>query len=166
MSITTRSEYGLRAMVLLAEQFGSERLSAREISRREGIPVKYLEQILAELKRADLVESRSGPRGGYRLRRPAHKIVVGEVIFALDGRVTPLVCDALDREAPAPGEPQQVGQRLRPLWERLGRAVRSVLDQTTLDQLAFTTCLDTPPVALRAGAEDQEDPDQRPTYHI
>jgi Rrf2 family protein len=80
MSITTRSEYGLRALALLAEQLGDERLSASEIARREEIPIKYLEQILSSLKRAGLVQSRAGAHGGYRLTRDPREISVAEVI--------------------------------------------------------------------------------------
>jgi len=164
MAITTRSEYGLRAMVLLAEQLGDERLSASEISRREEIPLKYLEQILAELKRAALVQSRAGARGGYQLARPAPDICVGDVVRALDGPVTPVQCAALERGSDGDSGPPKVGERLRPLWLKLQDALRSVLDHTTLDQLAFTTRLDPGPSV--APVEPSETGEGPPMYHI
>ena len=138
MAITTRSEYGLRAMVLLSEQLGDELLSAREIARREHIPLKYLEQILSELKRSGLVISQAGPRGGYRTARPAAQICVAEVVNALDGPVI---------EAPTNSQSGAViGPRLSPLWTRLQHAITTVLEGTTLDQLAWGTQLEALPV--------------------
>ena len=163
MAITTRSEYGLRAMVLLAEQLGDERLSASEISRREDIPLKYLEQILAELKRAGLVRSRAGSRGGYQLSRAAAEIRVGDVVRALDGPVTPVNCAALERDG---AEADTVGERLRPLWLKLQRALRSVLDSTTLDQLAFGTRLDPDSAPGAPGSAEDVPQDGAPMYHI
>ncbi len=170
MSITTRSEYGLRAMVLLAEQLGDERLSAGEIARREDIPVKYLEQLLAELKRAGLVESRAGARGGYRLSRPAREICVQDVVLVLDGPVTATPCASLERGSE--GEIPSVGERLRPLWIRLQQAMEAVLQQTTLDQLRFGTRLVAPlrpsPTAtdLTQNADDSDESADSPMYHI
>lgn len=146
MAITTRSEYGLRAMSLLAEQLGDELLSASEIARREDIPVKYLEQILSAVRKAGLVRSQPGARGGYRLARPAREITVREVVVAVDGPVSPLACSAKER-ASTPG--YSGTNRLRPLWDRLELAMRDVLEHTTLDQLAFSPCLSAPPATER-----------------
>lgn len=160
MAITTRSEYGLRAMVLLAEQLGDELLSAKELSRREEIPLKYLEQILSELKRGGLVVSQAGARGGYRLARPARDITVRQVVRALDGPVSPMLCEAAGQA--------RVGQRLRPLWQRLEDAMSTVLDATSLDDLAWSTRLDAPAVAPAPDAAQEPSPDApaKPTYHI
>ncbi len=153
MPFTSRTEYGLRAMVLLAEQLGEEVLSAGEISRREQIPAKYLEQILAELKRAGLLVSTPGARGGYRLARSAADIALADITTALDGPVQ--LCRA------DPGADAPIAQRLAPLWERVDGAVFAVLRATTLDQLAFATQVSRPdhpagPPPRRPG----------PMYHI
>lgn len=134
MPITSRSEYGMRAMILLAEQSGEDLLSASEMSRREHIPLKYLEQILAELKREGLVLSQPGARGGYRLARPSGSIQVGEIVRTLDGAFTPQPCVAEGEREPCALE---AGCKLRPLWSRLHHAVQSVLSSTTLEQLAL-----------------------------
>ncbi len=154
MPITRRSEYGLRAMGLLGEQLPDERLSASEIARREQIPVKYLEQILANLRQAGLVESRAGARGGYRLARPARQITIGEVVRAVDGPLDPAPADG----PPAEGDP---GERLWPLWRRLAQSMREVLDGTTLDQLTFTSA---PPAAPRPLPDPPEDDDEPPRH--
>lgn len=158
MAITTRSEYGLRAMVLLAEQFGDELLSAKELARREHIPLKYLEQILAELKRSGLVVSQAGARGGYRLARNARDIQVAQVVSALDGPVSPTPRERSDEAA--------IGQRLRPLWARLENAMNAVLEATTLDQLRWSTQLDAAAPGEPVAAPDPADPDGAPMYHI
>lgn len=134
MPITSRSEYGMRAMILLAEQPDNELLSAAELSRREHIPLKYLEQLLSELKKGGLVVSFPGARGGYRLARPAEQVHVGEIVRALDGAFAPMSCvhDGPERTPCAFEE----GCRLKPLWSRLYKAVHGVLDDTSLASIA------------------------------
>ncbi len=158
MAFTTRSEYGLRAMVLLAEQFGDELLSAAEISRREEVPTKYLEQILSALKKARLVKSRAGARGGYRLARPSHEITVADVIHAVDGAPATSPCGATSGV-----KGFRASNRLRPLWQRLDAAMQSVLQGTTLDQLAFSPQLLGDTVAPPGSEEGDESPGM---YHI
>ncbi|MCB9780896.1 MAG: Rrf2 family transcriptional regulator [Alphaproteobacteria bacterium] len=145
MPITRRSEYGLRAMVLLGEQLGDERLSASELARREQIPVKFLEQILRDLRESGLVESRAGARGGYRLVRAPDRITVGEIVRAVDGPLDP----GPGAGPPDAGDPEE---RLWPLWRRLGQAMREVLDGTRLSDLTFTSA---PPASPRAAPEDE-----------
>lgn len=137
MAITTRSEYGMRAMILLAEQMGDELLSTSELARRAFIPRKYLEQILRDLKQAKLICSRPGVNGGYRLARPAHQITAGQVVCCLD-RMSIMTCVGKNNKPPCD---HQVGCTLRPLWQRLYAAMHEVLDSTTLEQLAFNPCL-------------------------
>ena len=143
MPITSRSEYGMRAMILLAEQQGEDLISASELSRREHIPLKYLEQLLSELKKGGLVVSHPGARGGYRLARNAQKITVGEVVRSLDGPFAPMSCV---QEGDRPACAFEVGCKLRPLWSKLHAAVQEVLDNTTLDGLAFGPRLELPKV--------------------
>ena len=92
MNISTKSEYGLRALIHIAGNSGREAVPAREISQRWHVPVKYLEQILKTLREARILESQVGMRGGYRLARPATLITAGEVIRVLDGRLSPIGC--------------------------------------------------------------------------
>lgn len=87
LSLSTKSVYGLKAVLLLAEYHGRELLSIREIASRRNVPRQYLEQIFNRLARAGLVKSVRGKFGGYRLARPPHEITAGEVIAALEGDI-------------------------------------------------------------------------------
>lgn len=90
MKITKRGEYALRALLALVLVHGQRTLSLREISLQEKLPVKFLEQIMMVLKRANLVESVKGKHGGYSLSRPPEAITLGEVIRAVDGPLAPI----------------------------------------------------------------------------
>ena len=137
MKVSTRVHYGLRAMTELARSYGEERLlSIAEIARSEDLPLAYLEQLVGELRRANLVEGTRGVRGGYRLARPPSAITVGEVYRVLEGAVAPVECTAEDY---LPGscvrEPVCLS---RSIWDRVQRAILAVLDSTTLDDLLKT----------------------------
>lgn len=90
MKLSTRGEYGLRAMLYLARQqkSGDELLQASEISQAQDIPSHYLKQILSRLRAAGLVKSSRGPQGGHGLGRDPAQISVGEIITVLEGPLT------------------------------------------------------------------------------
>ncbi len=90
-SVPTKTQYGIRALVHLARDEGKSAASG-EIARAEGIPPKYLEGILGQLKNAGLVLSERGKNGGYRLARPASETRMIEVVEALEGKVRPVGC--------------------------------------------------------------------------
>jgi len=90
-SVPTKTQYGIRALVHLARMEESSAVSA-EIARAEGIPSKYLEGILNQLKTAGLVHSERGKNGGYRLARPASEMRMIEIVEALEGEVRPVGC--------------------------------------------------------------------------
>jgi Rrf2 family protein len=90
MRISKKAEYALRALVTIARQNKSWRIE--ELSARENIPIKYLEQILLALRHAGILTSKRGVGGGYTLLRPASKIAVGEIIRILDGPLAPVPC--------------------------------------------------------------------------
>lgn len=93
MRLSTKTRYGVRAMFDIAyhgqDQPGVA-AQAKDIARREEIPLRYLEQIFQELKRAGLVESKRGPRGGYYLKRDPAEITLGDVVRALQGPIEEL----------------------------------------------------------------------------
>jgi Rrf2 family protein len=132
MGISTKSEYGLRALIYLASNNERGAIPAREIAERWGVQVKYLEQILKTLKEAGIVASQVGIGGGYRLARPATLITTGEVIRELDGRLSPMGCVSSYDYEPCEFE-NACG--LRALWARARAALLGVLDQTTLADL-------------------------------
>jgi Rrf2 family cysteine metabolism transcriptional repressor len=91
MKFSTRAGYGLRAAVNLAKNYPNQK-SLQEISREEGISLKYLEQLFRILKKNKLVESQKGREGGYKLGQNPNKIKVGEIIEALEGPIAPMEC--------------------------------------------------------------------------
>lgn len=93
MKLSTKSRYGTRLMLDLAEQNSERYVQLKEISERQGISLKYLEQIMIPLKKARLVESSRGASGGYRLARPADKISVDEIVNTLEAGKTLTRCE-------------------------------------------------------------------------
>lgn len=141
MNVSTKSEYGLRALIYLAGSRDGRVIPAREIAEKWKVPIKYLEQILKTLKEAGLVEGQVGVAGGYRLRRPAALITAGEVIRVLDGRLAPMGCVSAYDYEPCEFEP---ACGLKTLWAKTRAAMLSVLDQTTIADL--TVARQTQPV--------------------
>lgn len=92
MKFSTRSSYGLRAIINLARNYGKGTLSLAEIAKREKISQAYLERLAASLKMAKIIKSTRGVKGGYELTRSPSKISVAEVVAALEGSLAPFTC--------------------------------------------------------------------------
>lgn len=132
MRFSLKSDYALRATLdLAARPAGSPAASTAEIARRIGAPPKFLEAVIAQLRRAGLVESVRGARGGHRLARSPLRITAGDVLRAVDGPGA-LSANPAPRRTPGGGAERAIHQ----LWERTGAAVADVLDGATLDELA------------------------------
>lgn len=134
MNVSTKSEYGLRALIYLAVKGDREAVPAREIADRWNVPVKYLEQILKTLKDAGIINSQVGLGGGYRLARAPSLITTGEVIRILDGRLAPMGCVSSYDYEECEFEPTC---GLKTLWTRTRAAIVGVLDQTTIADLCM-----------------------------
>jgi Rrf2 family protein len=126
---TAKADYAVRAAVELAA--AGELVTAEHIAKAQGIPVNFLANILRDLRRAGVVESRRGQQGGYALARPADETSVADVIRAVEGPLANV------RGLP-PEELEYVGSaaKLRDVWVALRASVRSVLEQVTLADLA------------------------------
>jgi Rrf2 family cysteine metabolism transcriptional repressor len=124
MNISVKGEYALQAIFDLAANSGAEPVKIAEIARRQKIPQKFLELILASLKQGGFVESRRGAEGGYMLARRAESITVGEVVHFVEGRQEERA--RLRKQADSP---------FSDLWERVDFAIAGVLDSTTFAQL-------------------------------
>jgi Rrf2 family protein len=92
VKLSKKSEYGLRALLELTSAHGKTTLQRHEIADRQHIPIEFLEQILLTLKRAGLVASLRGIKGGYRLIKQPREITLGHVIRLLDGPLAPIGC--------------------------------------------------------------------------
>ncbi|HEX6730817.1 MAG TPA: Rrf2 family transcriptional regulator [Pyrinomonadaceae bacterium] len=134
MNVSTKSEYGLRALIYLATHGTDRVVPAREIAEKWAVPVKYLEHILKSLKGAGLITAHVGVSGGYSLARPASLITAGEAIRVLDGRIAPMGCVSSYDYVPCDFEPSC---GLKTLWARTRAAMIGVLDQTTIADLSI-----------------------------
>src|ERR1700760_1476221 len=92
MMFSTKAEYGVRVMVELARRSGGEPIPLAEIAEHDGLPLAYLEHLVARLRKAGLVDSQRGSRGGYMLPRSAVEITMAEVVEALEGSIAPIEC--------------------------------------------------------------------------
>jgi len=133
MQFSKRSEYGVRVMTELAVHYGFGPLSLTEIARDQDMPLPYLEQIVAPLRRAGLVISHQGVHGGYELSRTPSDIVMSEVIDVLEGTMAPMLCAPLDGATMLCGREGMCGSK--ELWRRVRDAVCEALRTTTLAEL-------------------------------
>jgi Rrf2 family transcriptional regulator, cysteine metabolism repressor len=92
MKFSTKTTYGLRAMIVLAENWGDDNLSLATIAKEEGISVKYLERIFSILKKEKLIISEKGVNGGYTLAQDPRKVSIYSIVRALEGKMTPFHC--------------------------------------------------------------------------
>ncbi len=135
MKISTKGRYALRVMIDLAGHPQGSVLSLRDISQRQGITLKYLEQIIPMLSRAGLLKSVRGSNGGYRLTRLAADYTAGEILRAVEGSLVPVAC--LEDE---PNRCPRCGDcKTLPLWQGLSRVIDSYLDGITLEDLLHGT---------------------------
>jgi Rrf2 family protein len=128
VKISARSEYAIRSLLDLARAEGSgEPRKADSIARAQGIPIKFLENILVDLKKSGLVRSQRGADGGYWLNLPADAIDIARVIRAVDG---PLA--SVRGERPESTDYENLGEHLPRLWIALRASIRNVLERVTL----------------------------------
>ena len=136
MRLSKRGEYGLRAMIDLAEanHSGNGLVQIKDIAERQHIPAKFLEQILLSLKNAGLLHSKMGIGGGYYLGRPAQEISLGHIVRVLDGPLAPIRCVSQMAYEPC-GCPDEATCGLRLTMLDVRNAISNVLDQTTLSDV-------------------------------
>ncbi|MDX2161137.1 MAG: Rrf2 family transcriptional regulator [bacterium] len=129
MKLTSRSEYALLALVFLARQPADGFVRVEEIASAQGIPPKFLEQILLALKRGHYLASQKGQHGGYRLNQPPDRIILADVIRLLDGPLAPTesVSKYFYRSTPIEKEPALVH-----LFTQIRDCMLHILEGTTL----------------------------------
>ncbi|HYM32438.1 MAG TPA: Rrf2 family transcriptional regulator [Candidatus Cybelea sp.] len=131
LRLPRKTMFALEAVVDIAYNARPEPVQSKEITRRQGIPQRYLEQVMQQLVHAGVLKGVRGPRGGYTLARERRRITVGEVVR---------IIDALDRESEEGDEPDtpgsELGQRVvRPLWEEVQQEMMQRLNALTLEDL-------------------------------
>jgi Rrf2 family transcriptional regulator, iron-sulfur cluster assembly transcription factor len=131
MRLSTRAQYAVRAMVDLSLYSQGRPVALREISRRENIPLNYLEQLFFRLKKGQIVTSVRGPGGGYVLARQEEAIKVGEIVETVEEQLNPVAC--LDEgDVSCKREARCVTHNV---WQGLGERIKGFLDSITLADL-------------------------------
>lgn len=133
MKVSTRGEYGVRAMVALAHYYGTKPVALTTIAKDSHVPAPYLEQLIAPLRRAGLVESKRGAQGGYQLSRQPSEIRVGEIYRVMEGPIAPMDCvseDVTDQTCPLIPNCET-----RPVWLRVRDSIIGAIDSITLADL-------------------------------
>ena len=146
MRISARADYALRAAAELAAAGGGP-VKGDRIATAQSIPVKYLENILSELRQSGIVRSQRGADGGYWLAKPAEEISLADVIRAVEG---PLA--SVRGEAPEDVEYLGAAEHLREIWIAVRASVRSVVEHVTLAELAAG---ELPPEIKRLGDDPE-----------
>ncbi|NTU77916.1 MAG: Rrf2 family transcriptional regulator [Chloroflexales bacterium] len=131
MRISSKGDYGLRALFDLAQRFGEGPIQSEEIARRQGIPVNYLNQLLITMRRGGLIESLRGPQGGHLLARHPEAITLLEILTVLEG---PLLPDEPARDGLGPTVPEDLAL-VGEVWTTLRGRLEQILAARTLDEL-------------------------------
>ncbi len=134
MKLSTKSTYGLRAMLNVAMRDGEGATSISDIAKEEGVSVAYLEQLLNKLRHKGLVESIRGPKGGYVLSKEADSITVADIVKALEGSIYPVHCLG-DQKTSGSGCKKTSACVPKTVWFKLAKAVNDCLESITLDEL-------------------------------
>jgi Rrf2 family transcriptional regulator, cysteine metabolism repressor len=154
MMFSTKTEYGVRVMVELARRSGEDPVPLAEIASRGDLPLAYLEHLVARLRKAGLVDSRRGSRGGYLLARSPTEITMAEVVEALEGAIAPIECISQAPDGSIVCSRESDPSHVCPtklLWTRVRFAIVRTLQETTLADLVLSHAL-TAPQSLDATA--------------
>jgi Rrf2 family protein len=152
--LSMKAKYGLKAMLRLAKDYGRGPWLIADLAAEEGIPKKFLELILLELKQQGFLQSKKGKGGGYLLARRPEEISVGTVLRTLDGTLAPVPCVGHTAYRPCDECKNPGACSIRLLMTEVHDATTGILDSTTLDQLA------------RQGDGDLRGRPQLQRYHI
>ena len=131
MRVSAKTDYALRAAVELAAEEGGAPVKGERLATSQNIPLRFLENILLQLRHAGIVDSRRGADGGYRLARPAGEITLADVIRAIDG---PLA--GVSGARPETLDFQGRSEPLREVWVAVRASLRAVLEHVTLADVA------------------------------
>ena len=132
MKLSTKGRYGLRAMIDLARYADKEPVSIGSIALRQDISERYLEQLVALLKKAGLVKSIRGASGGYVLAKPREEISVGDVLRALEGSLEPVKCAAFYSEEGCGSSGSCVTKYV---WQKINDSINQTVNEIMLDEL-------------------------------
>ena len=131
MNVSTRTRYALRMLVDIAAYQEAGKVKIKDISARQDISIKYLEQIVTILSKADIVKGERGPQGGYVLSRPASEITVADVVMNVEGTLAPVPCiknGSVDCQ-------RKDRCTTLDMWLKIEKAVMEIMGATTIQDL-------------------------------
>lgn len=128
MKLSTRSRYGLRALIDLAFHYNDGPVPLREVAERQNLPENYLEHLMAALRRGGIIKSVRGPSGGYYLNRAPQDITLGDIFRLLEGPIAPAECSASSEGTCSSPSDCFVFS----LWQELSDEINNVFDSKTL----------------------------------
>ena len=131
MRIPMKVDYGVRALVELAQRDGNQPVRTAEIAKKQHIPEPYLDQVLTSLNKFGFIHSRRGPSGGHVLAKPPEQISLGDIMTKLEGRSAPLDCIEQPSECTLSAACAQ-----REIWQSVEDAIEKVLNMTSIATLA------------------------------
>lgn len=140
MKLSKRGEYALRSLINLgiAAKVGRSLVRVTELAKAEDLPIKFLEQVMQQLREAGFVESERGKHGGYRLAKPAARIHIGEIVRLIDGPLAPIGCVSQTAYEPC-NCPDEAHCGLRMLMLDVRNAIAAILDRYTLADVVEVT---------------------------
>lgn len=136
MKLSTKGRYGLKAMIDLAFHYKDSPIPLKVIAKRQQLSESYLEQLIATLRKAGLVNSIRGAQGGYMLSKPPDKITVGEIIHALEGSLAPIECVNEDSKVSCEKVENCVS---RIVWIKVRDSTRALLNSISLADICKET---------------------------
>lgn len=130
MKVSKKVDYGVRALMELAQNYGKGVEQSSQIARKQQIPEPYLDQLLTILRKSGLIRSRSGPQGGHALAKPANEISLAEVVISLEGTIAPISCLNMNDGCSRIGTCAP-----RDVWQAVEKAIMGVLSTITIQEL-------------------------------
>ena len=127
MNLSTRSRYGTRMMLDLAQRFDEGPVKIRDIAKRQEISVKYLEQLIIPLKKANFIKSIRGPKGGHLLEKPPENITIGDIVNVLEGGINFASCVESSDKCNRSNHCLTKG-----IWQEISQAMQDKLNSITL----------------------------------
>jgi Rrf2 family protein len=140
--LSMKAKYALKALIILASQ-PKKRFQTGKLAEEAGIPMKFLEAIMVELKTHGLLDSKRGATGGHTLAKPPKEINIGDIMRIIDGPLAPVRCASLTSYKKCDDCTDEANCRIRFVMREVREAMSSVLDKKTLDDLVtLPDCLD------------------------
>jgi len=133
MRLSTKSRYGVRAIFDIAYHSEGLETQVKDISRRQGISPRYIEQIFQSLKRAGIVSGKRGPAGGYFLRKKPEEITIGEIVRITEGGIDPVLCLNPEDSGQPCNKLSECVTRI--VWNEAGKRLKDYFDSVTINDL-------------------------------